>query len=53
MSPDTGEREGAEYRVATTATTRTARAPYSKPRRQPALERGAASLSLRQARDEA
>lgn len=40
--------------MATTATTWTARDPYSKPRRPPALERGAtASLSLRQDRDEA
>lgn len=38
--------------MATTATTWAARDPYSKPRRPPALERGAASLSLRQDRDE-
>lgn len=39
--------------MAKTATTWTAQDPYSKPRRPPALERGAASLSLRQARYEA
>lgn len=50
--PDTGEGEGAKNRVATTAATWTAWDLYSKPRRPPALERGAASLSLRQARDE-
>lgn len=42
MRPDTGKREGAKNRVATTATTWTARDLYSKPRRPPALERGAA-----------
>lgn len=42
MTAVTGKREGAKNRVATTATTWTARDPYSRPRRQPALERGGA-----------